>query len=172
LKGVDVTTTTERNKLTEPLASVTAYFGVLMLLALAVFGGFWAFGSGAYGGTPSVCEDQPGITYTGSWQSPFVAARPGASININGTVQACANDPGIGQWALYGLAQAPTILAWCGVLLLLWRLIRIADRTGPFTPAVATAMRRLGWFILTASLTVALLRAVAVGLLLSGLLTG
>jgi hypothetical protein len=77
-----------------------------------------------------------------------VAARPGASINVISTVEGCAIHPGTGQWALYGLAEVPTILAWCGVLLLLWRLIRSAGRAGPFAPAVATAMRQLGWFIL------------------------
>jgi hypothetical protein len=169
---VDVMTMAKRKKLTEPLASVTAYSGVLMLLALAVFAGLWVFGSGAYGGTPSVCENQPGITYSGPWQPPYLAARPGASINVNSTIEACANHPGIGQWALYGLAEVPTILAWCGVLLLLWRMIRVAGRAGPFTPAVATAMRRLGWFILAGSLTVALLRAVGIDLLLNGLLKG
>jgi hypothetical protein len=166
---VDVMTTTERKKLTEPLASVTSFFGMLMVLALAVFAGFWAFGSGAYSAGPGqVCENQPGATYSGDWQTPFVSAKPGASIDIVGTVQACTNHPGIGQWALYSLAQVPTILAWCGVLLLLWRMIRVADQAGPFTPAVATAMRRLGWFILAGSLTVAVLRAVSTGLLLSG----
>jgi len=172
LEGVDVMTTTDRKKLTEPLGSVTAYFGVLMLLALVVFAGLWAFGPPGYGGAPSVCENQPGITYGGPWQPPDVAARPGASINVISTVEACAVHPGIGQWALYGLAEVPTILAWCGVLLLLWRMIRVASQAGPFTPAVATAMRRLGWFILAGSLTVALLRAVSIDLLLSGLLRG
>jgi hypothetical protein len=170
LKDVDMATT-EHGKLTEPLASVTAYFGTLMLLALAVFAGFWAFGGPGYG-PGSVCENQPGITYSGPWQPPDVAARPGASINVISTVEGCAVHPGIGQWALYGLAEVPTILAWCGVLLLLWRLIRSAGPAGPFTPAVATAMRRLGWFILAGSLTVALLRAASVDLLLSGLLKG
>jgi hypothetical protein len=171
LEGVDVMTT-ERKKLTEPLASVTAYFGVLMLLALAVFAGFWAFGSGAYSAMQSVCENQPGATYSGSWQTPFVSAKPGASISIIGTVQACTIHPGVGQWALYGLTELPTILAWCGVLLLLWRMIRVADQAGPFTPTFVTAMRRLGWFILAGSLTVAVLRAVSTGLLLSGQLEG
>jgi hypothetical protein len=166
-------TTTERKKLTEPLASVTGFFGALMVLALAVAAGFWAFGSGTYSAGPSqVCEYQPGTTYSGSWQTPSVSAKPGASLNIVGTVSACTNHPGIGQWALYGLAEVPTILAWCGVLLLLWRMIRVADQAGPFTPAVATAMRRLGWFILAGSLTVALLRAVSTGLLLNSQLTG
>ena len=63
-------------------------------------------------------------------------------------------------------------MAWCGVLLLLWRMIRVAGREGPFTPAVARAMRRLGWFILAGSLTVAVLRAVSIGLLLSGQIEG
>jgi hypothetical protein len=168
LEDVDVMSTTERKKLTEPLESVTGFFGALMVLALAVFAGFWAFGSGAYSAGPGqVCENQPGATYSGDWQTPYVSAKPGASIDIIGTVQACTNHPGIGQWALYGLTEVPTILAWGGVLLLLWRMIRAADQAGPFTPAVATAMRRLGWFILAGSLTVAVLHAVSTGLLLS-----
>jgi hypothetical protein len=166
-------TTTDRKRLTEPLASVTVFFGVLMLLALAVFIGLWAFGTGLYSTGPSqVCENQPGATYDGEWQTPFVSAKPGASMEIIGTVQACTIHSGIGQWALYGLAEVPMILAWCGVLLLLWRMIRVADQAGPFTPAVAAAMRRLGWFILAGSLTVALLRAVSTGLLLSSQLQG
>jgi hypothetical protein len=173
LEGVDVMMTTERKKLTEPLASVTGFFGALMVLALAVFAGFWAFGSGTFSAGPGqVCENQPGATYSGDWQTPYLSAKPGASISIIGTVQACTNHPGIGQWALYYLAEVPTILAWCGVLLLLWRMIRVADQAGPFTPAVATAMRRLGWFILAGSLSVAVLRAVSTGLLLSGQLQG
>jgi hypothetical protein len=166
-------TMNERKKLTEPLASVTAYFGVLMLLALAVFAGLWAFGSGAYSAAQSVCEKQPGTTYgSSSWQTPLLSAKPGASISIIGTVQACTINPGAGQWVLYGLTKLPTILAWCGVLLLLWRMIRVAGQAGPFTRAVATAMRRLGWFILAGSLTVAVLHAVSTGLLLSGQLEG
>ncbi len=164
--------TTERRKLTEPLASVTEFFGWLMVLALAVLAGLWAFGPRGYGGLPPVCENQPGTTSSGSWTTPYVAAKPGASIEIIGTVQACANHPGIAQWALYGLAEVPTTVAWCGVLLLLWRMIRVAGREGPFTPAVARAMRRLGWFILAGSLTVAVLRAVSIGLLLSGQIEG
>ena len=165
--------TTERKRLTEPLESVTGFFGMLMVLALAVFAGFWAFGSGTYSAGPGqVCENQPDATYSGSWQTPYVSAKPGASIDIVGTVQACTTHPGIGQWALYDLAEVPTIVAWCGVLLLLWRMIRVAGREGPFTPAVAAAMRRLGWFILAGSLTVAVLHAVSTGLLLSSQLEG
>ena len=161
-------TTSERKKLTEPLESVTGFFGALMVLALAVFAGFWAFGSGTYSaGLGQVCENQPGTTYNGDWQTPYASAKPGASIDIIGTVQACTNHPGIGQWVLYGLTVFPTTLAWGGVLLLLWRMIRTADQAGPFAPAVATAMRRLGWFILAGSLTVAVLHAVSTGLLLS-----
>lgn len=163
--------TTERKKLTEPLASVTVFFGTLMVCGLAVFIGFTAFGPRGFIGRPSVCENQP-ATYGSNWQTPLVTAKPGASLEIIGTAQACANHPGIGQWALYGLAEVPTVLAWCVVLLLLGRMIRVAGREGPFAPAVATAMRRLGWFILAGSLTVAVLRAVSTGLLLNSQIQG
>jgi hypothetical protein len=163
--------TTEQRKLTEPLASVTGFFGALLVLALAVFVGFSAFGPRDFIGRPSVCENQP-ATYSSNWQTPLVTAKPGASLQMIGTAQACANHPGIGQWALYGLAEVPTVLAWCGVLLLLGLMIRVAGREGPFAPAVGTAMRRLGWFILAGSLTVAVLRAVSTGLLLDSQIQG
>ncbi len=60
----------------------------------------------------------------------------------------CAAHPGIGQHLLYSLTTLPGLLLWGGILLLLWRLIVISSRGGPFTLRVASAMRGLGWFIM------------------------
>lgn len=158
--------TPQRRKLTEPLESVVAFFGSLMLIAL--LGGIvlTAFG-GTFAGT--VCVTQPYTTYGSSnWtMSGFgIHARPGNSLDVNGTLQACADHPGLGQRLLDSLTVLPTALLWAGVLLLLWQIIAIARRDGPFTPRVAVGMRRLGWFILVGALVAAIVREFAVDELL------
>src|SRR5215468_1414752 len=126
-KDVTVEMTTYRRKLTEPLESVAGFF--LWLMAIAVVGGIalTAFGSGSIFGigrnTP-VCVTQPLATYSSSdWHvtDSFARARPGSSLGINGTLQACADHPGVGQHVLYSLSELPTALLWAGVLLLTWQ---------------------------------------------------
>lgn len=164
--------TTQRRKLTEPLESVARFF--LTLTAIGVLGviGFTVFGSGSIFGigrnTP-VCVTKPFTTYSSSdWHvtDPVVHARPGNSLGINGTLQACAEHPGLGQHVLYSLSELPTLLLWAGVLLLIWQIIAAARRDGPFTPKVAGSMRRLGWFILAGSVVAALVHEFAVDELL------
>jgi hypothetical protein len=165
---------TGRWKLTEPLESVTAFFASLMLFALAAGVILALVAPKAVGGfgRGSVCVTQPGVSYSDSgWMAPAgVAARSGASVSIAGTVQVCALHPGIAERALYGLTEIPAVLAWAGVLLLLWQMISAARRTGPFTLKVAAAMRRLGWFIIAASVAAAALHAMALDQLLSTML--
>jgi hypothetical protein len=150
--------TTQRRKLTEPLESVAWFYLTLMAIGLIAGIGFTVFGSGSIGGIGRgaiVCVTQPYTSYGGSdWNlnGGNVHARPGSSININGTLEACADHPGFGQRVLDTVAILPTALLWAGVLLLVWQLIRAARRDGPFTPRVAVIMRRLGWFILAGSL--------------------
>jgi hypothetical protein len=158
-------TTSDRMKLTEPLESVTTFFGLLTLFAIVASAGFALFGNGFIGslGTGSVCVSQSGASYgDSSWRiPPGVSAQPGGSASITGTVEACAIHPSIAERVLYGLTVFPMIVLWGGVLLLLWRMIRVARRAGPFTPRVASAMRRLGWFILLGSFTAAAMRTAA-----------
>ena len=61
-------TTTEHRKLTEPLESVTAIFGMLLLVALAAGVLFSIAGSGSFGGFghAAVCATQPNTGYGGS----------------------------------------------------------------------------------------------------------
>ena len=67
----------ERRGLTEPLESVTRFFGVLMLIAALVGVAFLVFSSsGTYGGLPgAVCVTQPATEYSGDWNicQPCVA---------------------------------------------------------------------------------------------------
>jgi DUF2975 family protein len=167
--------TTERRKLTEPLGSVTAFFGSLLLILTAIgaviavtgSGSLWGFGHG------SICVTQPNTGYGSSdWTTAHmgVAARPGASLNVNGTLQACAAHPGIGQRTLYTMTTLPGWLLWGSVLFLLWRVIRAARRSGPFTTQAAMAMRRLGWLIIAGSAIAALIQGFAVDQLLNTML--
>jgi hypothetical protein len=169
---VTVVMITQRRKLTEPLESVAWFF--ITLTAIGVLGviGFTVFGSGSIfgiGRESFVCVTQPFATYSSSdWHVTGldVHNRPGNSLQINGTLQACADHPGIGQHVLYGLSELPATVLWVGVLLLIWQLIAGARRDGPFTPRVAASMRRLGWFILVGTVVGALIHEFAVDELL------
>jgi hypothetical protein len=166
--------TTERRKLTEPLGSVTAIFGGLLLaftvigiiLTLAGSGSLWGLGRAA------ICATQPGTYGSSDWTTAHlgVTARPGASIAVNGALQACAAHPGTSQRALYTLTSLPGWLVWGCVLFLLWRVISAARRTGPFTARTAAAMRRLGWLIIAGSVVAALIQGFALDQLLNTML--
>jgi hypothetical protein len=147
--------TAQREKLTEPLGAVTQLFGLLLLFAVAAGVVMAVVGQGSIGGfgRTTICATQAGTVYSGdNWTSQLgIAGRPGTWVTINGALQACALHPSIGQRSLYTLMTLPGALAWGIVLFLLWRVIRAARRTGPFTVVVAIAMQRLGWVIIAAS---------------------
>jgi hypothetical protein len=165
-----MTTDNERRRLTEPLESMTTFFGALMIIGSLVVLGLVLFGTSTYriyDGT--VCVNQPGTTYNSgsAWNVPFVSAKPGNSVLMEGTLQACANNATPGQQALYILTELPSILFWGGLLFLLWRMIVSARRNGPFTPRVATALRRLGWYIIIGAATAAVVQLIATDVLLT-----
>jgi hypothetical protein len=164
-----MTTDDEHRGLTEPLESVTKFFGALMIIAALVGVAFLVFGSGSFGDVPgTVCVTNPGTQYSsGDWNTPFVAARPGHSVSINGSLEVCADHPTLGEQALSVAAALPAVLFWGGVLFLLWRMMVTARRNGPFTPRVAAAVRRLGWFIIIGSTTAAVIHLIATDTLLT-----
>jgi len=159
----------ERRRLTEPLGSVTTFFGALMIIAALVGVAFLVFGSGTYGGLPgAVCVTQPGTQYgNGDWNTSSVTARPGHSISIIGNLQVCADHATLGEQTLNIAVYLPAVLFWGGVLFLLWRMMVTARRNGPFTPRVAAAMRRLGWFIIIGSTAAAVVHLIAIDTLLT-----
>jgi len=158
----------EDGGLTEPLESVTKFFGALMIIAALVGVAFLVFGSGGtYGGLPgAVCVTNPGTEYGGDWSTSAVTARPGHSISIIGSLEVCADHSTLGEQTLNLVAVLPGVLFWGGVLFLLWRMMVTARRNGPFTPRVAAAVRRLGWFIIIGSTTAAVVNLTAVDTLL------
>ena len=83
----------------------------------------------------------------------------------------CALHPGIGQRVLYTLVSLPSSLVWMALLLLLWRVIRAARQTGPFTVQAAVAMRRLGWLIIAGTAVATAVQGFALDQLLNTMLT-
>jgi Protein of unknown function (DUF2975) len=161
-------------RLTEPLRSVTYIFGGLLLAFTTIAAISAIAGAGTIGGfgRGPVCVTQPDSWYGGdNWAAQFhIATQPGASVSINGALQACAPHPSFYQRLLYTLTGLPSVLVWAGVLFLLWRLVRAATLNGPFTGSIAVGMRRLGWFIIIGSLVAASAQGAATDALLNSLL--
>ena len=132
-------------------------------------------GSGSLGGFghTQICVTQPNTGYGGdNWTSHLgITHRPGTTVQINGTLQACALHPGTGQRMLYTLLSLPSSLVWMAVLLLLWRVIRAARQTGPFTVQAAVATRRLGWLIIAGTAVATAVQGFALDQLLNTMLT-
>lgn len=166
--------TTERQKLTEPLRFVTELFGGLLLVAVTAGLVLSVAGKASIGGfgDATVCATQPNYGYSGDDWTRFqgIVSRPGASVSINGTLQACAVHPSFGQRVLFTLTSLPSTLVWGAVLFLLWRLMRTARRTGPFTVGVAATMRWLGWLIIVGSAAAGAAQGFATDQLLNSLL--
>ncbi len=165
----------QRRRLTQPLESITWLLGRLLAFALIAGVAFTVFGSGSFEGfgrSAPICATQPNAGYDngGPYIHPGVAARPGASITINGTLQACASHPSIGQRVLYTLMDLPGVLVWAVVLFLIWRVIAAARRDGPFTVGVAAAIRRLGWVVLVGNIAAGAVQGLALDQLLNTML--
>jgi len=173
-EGGDGMGTTD-DKLTEPLWTVTSVLGGLVLALAALVGVTAILGSGSFGGFGHqviVCVTQPNTYYGGGdWTSHLgVSPQPGATISINGTLQACTQHPGIYQRLMYTFMNEPSVVVWAAVLFLLWRLVRTARSSGPFTLPVASRMRWLAWVILLGALAARSAQGAATDALLNSML--
>jgi hypothetical protein len=148
---------TPDRKLIEPLGTVTGVFGALVLGLAALTVIVTLAGSGSFGGLGhrvAVCVTQPNTSYGGDdWAAHLgVAPEAGATISINGYLPACTLHPSAYQRLMYTFMSTPSALIGAAVLFLLWRLVRAARLTGPFTLLVAARMRTLGWVVLLGAL--------------------
>src|SRR5215469_160206 len=96
---------TGRKRITEPLESITAIFGLLMIFGIAAGIAFTVFGPPDTGvfSSANVCVTEPGTMYSSSaWQfgPGMPVARPGNSLTVNGSLQVCANHAGISERVL------------------------------------------------------------------------
>jgi len=167
--------TTTDDKLTEPLWTVTSVLGALVLVLVALAGVTTIIGSGSFGGIGQrviVCVTQPNTSYGGGdWTAHLgVSPQPGATISINGALQACAQHPGTYQRLMYTFMSEPSAVVWAAVLFLLWRLVRMARRGGPFTLPVASRMRWLAWTILVGAVAARSAQGAATDALLNTML--
>jgi hypothetical protein len=158
------------HRLTQPMGAIAGLYGTFLVLyvVLAAYSLYHGFGGG--GTQPgSVCV----TTAFGSSGAagPGQTARAGAAIRAVGHTQACALHPGLLQWVLFLLTKLPSLVLWGWVLLLVWRLIRQADRGGPFTAPAAATMRQLGWLIIAGSMVAAALGALGTDVLARMLMT-
>ena len=167
---------TSNRKLTEPLETTTLFFGVIFAAVLLLGALATLVGTGTLGGLghAQVCVTDTN-TGGGSDGNPFAgtyAAKPGAQLPPpDAPLSACALHPGFGQRLLYSLMTIPEVLLWGGILLLLWRLLVLARRHGPFTTRVAGAMRVLGWYIIAGAVLAAAIEQLAMVLLFNSLVT-
>lgn len=165
--------TTSYRKLAEPLETMTSGCGLLLILGL-VFGIVAAImGWGSFGGfgRAVVCATNEMSRVSGfSTRQPGIGARPGAYLSLTVPITACTSHPSFGQRLLLTLTRLPTQLVWAGILLLLWRMLRVVGRRGPFSPQVAAAMRVLGWFVLAGTLVATVIQGLAADQLLNTML--
>jgi len=121
-----------------------------------------------------VCVTQPDMTYGSSrWTAsngfPYTP-KAGAMINVNAALQACDQHPSLSQRTLATAKTLPNTLMWLGVLFLLWRLVRTAERYGPFTLATARLLRLVGWFIIGGTVIAGFVEGAATNALLASML--
>jgi hypothetical protein len=144
-----------------PLSRVASVYG--RFLAFYVLAELAVMASWSKNARQLVCASTPYST-AGAGGSAVVA-KPGAYLRSNGTVQVCAAHPSVGQWFLYVLIRLPDLLLWATILLVIWKLIRQAARTGPFTRQSALIMQSLGLVVIAGTAIAAAASALGADLL-------
>jgi hypothetical protein len=151
-----------------PLTWTAGVYGRFLIVYLVASSYFLSRGFDGGGPHGSVCVDT-GYPYDGVARG--FAARSGASLRAGGDVTACALHPSAGQWGLYLMTRLPEVVLWGCLLLLIWRLIAEAGRSGPFTPRAARAVRQLGWAVIAGSIIAAALDHLGADLMTRMLMT-
>lgn len=121
-------------------------------------------------GRSSVYVDVPFIV--GSSDLPLGPWNPhnAASVNTTG-YRFFAADPDVEQRVWYTLTLLPGSVLFIGALLLVYRLVRGAERDGVYTAATARRLRTLGWFLLVGALVKMAVETAAANRLLATMVT-
>ncbi|MBB4917568.1 DUF2975 domain-containing protein [Streptosporangium saharense] len=149
----------ERKLSLEPLAA-GASGGLLSLVVLAVVGVVLVVsGSGSVfglgGGT--ACAVDPGLAVGG-----VLAERAAPGVSTTATeVQFCTSDPNGAQMMWQALTALPGFVLAAGVLVLVWRLIRVAGSRGAYTPDVVRGLRALAWCLLAGAVLAPIVQDIA-----------
>lgn len=79
--------------------------------------------------------------------------KPGVTGGVT-AINVCTFRPSGGQQVLDALSTAPNYCFFLGVLILIWRLLREAEKHGLYSERMAGQLRGLGWFLLAGGLLV------------------
>jgi hypothetical protein len=143
------------------------------LLLVGLVGTVWDSHTSMFGlGSDSVCTNASlnGITTGEAASNLLPHLRHGAS-SYPSAIGVCASRPTAGQRTLVTLTEAPTVLLYLAILLLLGQLLRTVRRAGPFAPVIARRVRFLGWFIPGGYLAVTVGQSVAQSYFVSSVVT-
>jgi hypothetical protein len=163
-------------KLTEPLETMTFIFGMViaLLVGLGVTSALLSHSASFAGlGNATICATDTNVTIGTAQPQPGPSqftAKPGASLNFDSHPQACTSHNGVGVRLLYSLTTLPNLVLFAAVLLLLWRVIRLARREGPFSPRIAPMLRHLGWLVIAGTVAATAIQNLASHLLLNTML--
>ncbi|MFI7536630.1 DUF2975 domain-containing protein [Streptosporangium sp. NPDC049376] len=130
----------------EPLASA-APLGLLWFVVVTVVGlGLLASGRGSLFGLDgeTACAVDPGLQ---AGEVLVDRATSGVSTMATGT-RFCTGDPSGAQMIWQALTTFPGFVLAVGALVMVWRMVRVADRRGVYTLDVARGLRSLGWWLL------------------------
>lgn len=144
----------------EPMS--TAVTAILTLAAgltgMGLLGGLFVGGVRFLGiGDKSVCVTDK-TTTVGAGEAPAtgVSPSPGATVDLSAHPDYCTESPGLLQSLLDAATQLVPFVFIVGALLLLFQLIRGAERDGLYTTQTAERLHRLGWWLLAGSVLVAI----------------
>jgi hypothetical protein len=140
---------------------------VLGLLGAGVVQTIWGSGSVLGLGESSACVlATPTALESVNTHVHVVGLHPHTSAHAT-QVEVCAAHPSGEQRLLGAAASVPEFLYVLGFLGLTWMLLQLTRRVGLFAPEVARGVGRLGLYVLTGTLVVAVLAAAASAQLLT-----
>ncbi|MFI5838616.1 DUF2975 domain-containing protein [Catenuloplanes sp. NPDC051500] len=104
---------------------------------LGVAGGLLHTGSAIFADTVDLTVQAGGAT-------GVTGLAAGVTLAEGGDMQVTVADPGWVERVLAGVQGAPAYLLGLMVIVVLWRIVRVARRTDPFSPELPRRLRRLG----------------------------
>ncbi|MEN3361521.1 MAG: hypothetical protein V7637_5503 [Mycobacteriales bacterium] len=157
----------------QPLATVAGAALALLcgLILAAVLAAALGNGSIFGWGDTYACAPIRSVDVVWSVGDPLHPHLAAGVVPLPGGGSLCASRPSVGQRVFGSLTEAPTALVYLLALAGLVRLLRVADRRGPFHTATARTVAQLGWWLLLAVPLAAVVEAVAGNALLADLVT-
>ncbi|HEX5995854.1 MAG TPA: DUF2975 domain-containing protein [Jiangellales bacterium] len=157
----------QRNPL-EPMATLVSVLLGLTGVGLVASAVMTVVGIGSFMGFGElwVSVDVPHVGGSTDLRPVPWSLHDGVEVNTTG-YRLFTTHPDVGQRVWYTLTLLPSSLLFIGALLLMYRLIRGAERDGIYTAATARRLRTLGWFLLIGAVVKMVVEMVAANRLLA-----